>query len=441
MVLIRTSIGVVASALAGVVAAAVTPAAPSPPAPEAAPVLVRPGGLVAAIREAEEGTVLELVPGVYGGRFVIDKPLELRGQRGIVDAASVVDGGGEGRVITVDAPGVVLRDLTIRGSGTSLADEDAGVFLTEKAAGALVEDNLVTGNLIGVAVKGARDARVIGNRIAGRRDLRMNERGNGVYVWNAPGAVVEDNEIRYGRDGIFVTTSRNNRFSGNTFRDLRYGVHYMYTQASVVEGNASFGNHAGYALMYSKKMVVRGNLSEHDRDHGILLNYVNNSAVEGNAVIDSPGKCVFIYNSNVNTFRRNWFEGCEIGVHFTAGSERNAISENAFIANRTQVKYVGTRHLDWSVDGRGQYWSDNPAFDLDGNGVADRPYRPNDVVDQIVWAHPLAKLLLNSPAVTVLRYAQARLPSLHPGGVVDTAPLMQPPAMAARRRAGGEEAR
>lgn len=441
MVRPRAFIGLVASVLAAMSAAAATLAAPSPPVPEGTPVLVRPGGLAAAIREVAEDTILELAPGEFAGRLVIDKPLELRGQRGVGDEASVIDGGGAGRVITVDAPGVVLRDLTIRGSGTSLAEEDAAVFLTQKASGALVEDNLVTGNLIGIAVKGARDARVLRNRIIGRRDLRMNERGNGVYVWNAPGAVVADNDIRYGRDGIFVTTSRNNRFSGNTFRDLRYGVHYMYTTASVVEGNASFGNHAGYALMYSKKMIVRGNLSDGDREHGILLNYVNNSAVEGNAVVGGHGKCVFIYNSNVNIFRRNWFEGCDVGVHFTAGSERNAISENAFIANRTQVKYVGTRHLDWSVDGRGQYWSDNPAFDLDGDGVADRPYRPNDVVDQVVWAHPVAKLLLNSPAVTVLRYAQARLPSLHPGGVVDTAPLMQPPVVAARLRASEEDAR
>ena len=57
---------------------------------------------------------------------------------------------------------------------------------------------------------------------------------------------------------------------------------------------------------------------------------------------------MFIYNANKNRFRDNWFEGCEIGIHFTAGSEGNAIAGNAFIGNRNQVKYVGTRYLDWS---------------------------------------------------------------------------------------------
>ncbi|MGO4842662.1 NosD domain-containing protein, partial [Rhizobiaceae sp. 2RAB30] len=66
-----------------------------------------------------------------------------------------------------------------------------------------------------------------------------------------------------------------------------------------------------------------------------------------------PEKCVFIYNANKNRFTGNLFEGCEIGVHFTAGSEGNAMSGNAFVRNRNQVKYVGTRSLDWSSGGRG----------------------------------------------------------------------------------------
>ncbi|MET0710309.1 MAG: NosD domain-containing protein, partial [Tardiphaga sp.] len=117
-----------------------------------------------------------------------------------------------------------------------------------------------------------------------------------------------------------------------------------------------------------------------------------------------------------------------IGVHFTAGSEGNEITGNAFVGNRNQVKYVGTRDLDWSKGGRGNYWSDNPAFDLDGDGIADTAYRPNDLVDRVLWTAPSAKVLINSPAVQVLRWAQAQFPALYPGGVVDTHPLMAPPS-------------
>ncbi len=208
---------------------------------------------------------------------------------------------------------------------------------------------------------------------------------------------------------------------------MRIAVHYMYTNDSEVSGNVSTGNFAGYALMYSRGLTVRGNLSDGDRDQGILLNYANDSVVEGNAVYRGATQCVFIYNSNKNTLRGNHFEGCPIGIHFTAGSERNTVSENAFIANQTQVKYVGTRWVEWSANGRGNYWSDNPGLDLDGDGIANTAYRPNDVVDEVVWAHPMAKLLLTSPALQLLRFAEAQFPGLHPGGVIDSAPLMQPP--------------
>ena len=219
--------------------------------------------------------------------------------------------------------------------------------------------------------------------------------------------------------------------------------------------------------MYSHRLTVRRNLSDGDRDHGFLFNYANGSDIAANTVRgrlqpaerwttrgfrgkdarehgvpaagetptpppqgarNGPEKCVFIYNAHQNRFHGNWFEGCEIGIHFTAGSERNEIAGNAFVGNRNQVKYVGSRYLDWSKGGRGNYWSDNPAFDLNGDGIADTAYRPNDLIDRVLWTAPAAKLLVNSPAVQVIRWAQAQFPALLPGGVIDSRPLISPPA-------------
>ncbi len=355
---------------------------------------------------------------------MLDRAVTVLGSPG-----TVIDGGGKGRVMTIAAPGVVVRGLTIVNSGDSLAEEDSGIFVTREGDGAVIENNRLERNLIGVYLKGPERARVLGNTIIGRRDLRMNERGNGIQIWNAPGSVAEGNDIRHGRDGIFVTTSKDNVFSGNRIRDLRIAVHYMYTNRSEVSGNVSTGNHVGYAIMYSRAVTVRGNASHGDRDRGLFLNYTNGSRFEGNDVRGAE-KCVFVYNANKNIFRGNGFRECGIGIHFTAGSERNEISENAFVNNRTQVKYVGTRQIEWSHRGRGNYWSDNATFDLDGDGIADRPYRPNGMFDRVVWRTPVAKLLINSPAVQVLGWAQTQFPALHPGGVTDSAPLMRPPAAA-----------
>jgi nitrous oxidase accessory protein len=238
--------------------------------------------------------------------------------------------------------------------------------------------------------------------------------------------VVEGNDIRWGRDGIFANTSKRNVFSGNRFRDLRFAVHYMYTNDSEVSGNISIGNHLGYALMFSKKVRVTGNVSLSDREHGIMLNYTNQSEISGNLIRGGIGKCAFLYNANKNRITENRFERCEIGIHFTAGSERNSITGNAFMGNRTQVKYVGSRWLDWSTEGRGNHWSDLAAYDVNGDGIADSAYRPNDAMDHILWTQPAAKLLLGSPAVQLVRWAQSAFPALLPGGVVDKHPLMQP---------------
>ena len=57
------------------------------------------------------------------------------------------------------------------------------------------------------AVQGARDGPIGNNRIDGRDDLGVGERGPGICVCNAPGLTVEDNQISKGRDGAFIATS------------------------------------------------------------------------------------------------------------------------------------------------------------------------------------------------------------------------------------------
>jgi nitrous oxidase accessory protein len=422
--------------------------------------------LQAVLDRCADGDVISLSPGAYHGPLRLSHSVTISGAKGVV-----VRGSGTGSVITLSAPGAVVRGIDVRGSGKSLETMDSGIFVDQSARGAVMENNHIEDNLFGIYLHGAPDAIARHNVVIGRRHVHDGDVGNGITVWNAPGAKVLDNDFRYGRDGIFAITSRSNVFNGNHFQDLRFAIHYMYANDGEIAKNVSKGNIIGYALMFSKHLVVRDNVSDHDRDRGILFNATDGSEISGNIVIGGPQpaerwttsdnraseegapqaetgspifargqrigpeKCVFIYNTNRNRIERNWFEGCEIGVHFTAGSEGNDITGNAFVNNASQVKYVGTRHLDWSKGGRGNYWSDNPAFDLNGDGVADMAYRPNDLIDRVLWTAPAAKVLINSPAVQMIRWAQAQFPALLPGGVIDSHPLMSPPAQ--RNLAGG----
>jgi len=386
--------------------------------------LVQPGKgtLQSAIDSASAGDSLLLVAGTYSGSVDVHRSLILSG---IGDGASIVDGEGSAHVILVSAPDVSISGLDIRHSGEVAEDEDSGIFVTDKGDRALIHNNHLQDNLIGVYLKGPQAAVVRNNVIIGSQFHRMNDRGNGVYLWDTPGSVIRDNVIRYGRDGIFVNGSRDNTFSGNHMSDLRIAIHYMYAHDSEISNNISINNHVGFAIMFSDRIIAKNNYSSGDAERGLFFNAANYSEIAGNRVVGAE-KCVFIYNANFNQISNNSFEQCQIGIHFTAGSEKNEIYANAFVDNRTQVKYVGTRYIEWSKDGRGNYWSDNAAFDIDNDGIADQIYRPNDLVDQIVWRHPLAKLLLNSPSLQLLKWVQSEFPTLHPGGVTDSKPLMLP---------------
>ena len=379
--------------------------------------------LQSVLDNAQAGDTIQLASGEYAGKIIINKPLILEGSP---DRKAHIKGDRTGRTITVSAPNVTLRQLTITHSGLSLPDMDAGIFLDKNAAHAHIYNNNILDNSVGVYLWGAPKSLVEHNRIIGDKTLRTNERGNGVTVWNAPYSKVIYNDISEGRDGIFSNASNFNTFSYNVFHNLRYGVHYMYTNDSEVSHNIVRDSSIGYAIMFSSRIKVNHNISLNNIEQGMMFNYTNDSEIVGNAVEKSP-KCVFMYNANNNQFTQNYFSQCGIGIHFSAASEGNQIRENAFVNNETQIKYIGTRFVDWAESGRGNYWSDNSAFDLNGDGIADTAYKPNGITDQILWRAPAARLLINSPAVSVVKWAQQQFPAIIPGGITDSKPLMVQP--------------
>ena len=85
---------------------------------------------------AQDGDVIELAPGEYKGAIRIDRHVVLTGRPG-----AVLNGGGVGSVVTVTAPDVTIRGVTIRGSGQDLQTMDSGVFLEKTAERALIEKN------------------------------------------------------------------------------------------------------------------------------------------------------------------------------------------------------------------------------------------------------------------------------------------------------------
>lgn len=377
-----------------------------------------------------------LPAGEHVGNFRIDQPLQLRCEPG-----AVLSSAGQGNVLTVTASDVRIENCTLRDWGRDLTAMDSGIFIERGANQVTVRNNRLQGVGFGIWADRTENVQILDNRVQGDPTVRSQDRGNGIHLFNARGALIAGNHISETRDGVYIDTSNGNRIENNLMEDLRYGIHYMFANDNHVIGNTTRRTRTGYALMQSRKLTVIGNRSEHDRNYGILMNYITYSTLKDNFVTDvqagdtggdtmiqgGEGKAVFIYNSLFNVIEHNHFEHSNLGIHLTAGSEDNRIVGNAFVSNEQQVKYVAVRTQEWSADGRGNYWSDYLGWDRNDDGLGDVPYEPNDNVDRLLWMYPQVRLLMNSPGIELLRWVQRAFPVLKSPGVQDSFPLMQLP--------------
>ena len=169
---------------------------------------VRPGESVArALRLAKAGDTVHVERGHYEERLVIDKPLKLIGR----DRPTLA-GGNQGDVIRVRSADVVIEGFIIRDSGPDLGEQNACVYIAPGAHRAVVRGNDIVYCLFGLWVEGVSEARVQGNLITGKRDFLSPLRGNGIQLYNTTQALIEDNNISFARDGIYVDVSHHATF-------------------------------------------------------------------------------------------------------------------------------------------------------------------------------------------------------------------------------------
>lgn len=386
----------------------------------AATVAVRPGDdLTAAVKTAAPGDVIEVQRGFYRVNLLIDKPLTLRG----IDRPTL-SGGQTGDTIRVTAPDVTIEGLIVRDSGSSLQDQNAGIYLYPGADRAVVQRCDLTYNLFGLWIEKANDVRIEGNIITGKREYNSAQRGNGIQLYNTQRAQIINNNISFVRDSLYVDVSHHAIFRGNKLHHSRYGTHYMTSYYNLWENNETYYNRGGLALMEVREQTVRGNRAWGNADHGIMLRSVQDSVVEDNIVAGNQ-RGFFIYDVEYVTLRRNLVVDNFVGAHLSAGVIHNVVEDNDFIGNRQQVRYVGTKDVAWG--GKvGNYWSNYIGWDRDGNGIGDVPYEANDMVDRLTWRYPGMKLLMASPAVQALRLVGQQFPILRVPSVVDAHPHMHP---------------
>ena len=382
---------------------------------------VQPGQSIAqAIARAAPGDEVVVMRGDYVEHLLIDKALTLRGMD-----RPTISGAEEGDVIRVTAPDVTIEGLIVRDSGHDLGAQNAGIYLWPGAHRAVVQHCDLVYNLFGLWIEKVNQVRIEGNLIVGKRDLDSPQRGNGIQLYNTEGAQILNNHISFVRDAVYVDVSHHALFRGNKLHHSRYGTHYMNSYYNVWEDNEVFYNRGGLALMEVRNQVVRNNRAWGNSDHGIMLRTIQDSLVENNVVAGNQ-RGFFIYDAEFNTINHNLVVDNRVGVHLWAGSKNNQVTNNDFIGNREQVRYVGAQDMAWGGPQAGNYWSNYMGWDRNGDGVGDTPYAANDMVDRLSWQHPAMKLLLASPAVQALRLVGQQFPILRAPSVVDPAPRMQP---------------
>jgi nitrous oxidase accessory protein len=376
--------------------------------------------IAAALATAGDHDTVQVRPARYAERVVLDKPIVLLGRPG-----AIVDGGRHGTVVTITSDDVTVRGLELRSSGRSLERDEAVVKLI-RVRRARVVNNVISDPLHGIYLLESHDAEITGNRITGAPDLAESSRGNGIHLYNSTGNRLDGNVVRGTRDGIYFSFAGGNTVSGNDVAQVRYGLHYMYSDDNTFEGNRFTRNAAGAAIMFSKRIVLRENLfTEHVgyRAYGILLQTAEQVLAERNR-IEGNLTGLFLDGAMGDTFRDNVIAGNGVGIDLLASAEGNTFSGNIITDNRVAVrKVLGSSENRWSADGRGNFWGDASVFDLDGDGIGDRPYRVGDAFATLAASRPSLDLFTGTLAARALAWADEAFPVFDMPRVEDPHPL------------------
>jgi len=380
--------------------------------------------VAAAVSAAEPGDTVLIAPGTYYEHgVVVDRPIVLDG-----DGAAVIDARGNGEILTVTADGVTVRGFELRDVGTSFMEDRAAIRLAE-VSGCVVERNVLVEAFFGIYAENAGNCVIRGNSISATA-TREATSGNGIHLWYCRGITIEGNRVRGHRDGIYFEFVEDSRVTGNVSTgNLRYGLHFMFSNHDVYEENLFAENGAGVAVMYSDHVQMSSNRFERNwgqASYGLLLKEIRDSAITDN---DFAGNTTALYSEGSNrlTVADNVFTANGYAVKIMANSMDNTFEGNNFIGNTFDVTTNSRQNFNAF---EGNYWGEYGGYDLDRDGVGDVPHHPVRLFALLVEKQPPGIVLMNSLFVEMIDTAERVMPALTPETLVDAAPLMRPNPLA-----------
>jgi nitrous oxidase accessory protein len=382
---------------------------------------VSPTGLsiAGAIAASRPGGTIIVAPGRYIVRdAVIDKPLTLIG-RGF----PVLDAQGKGEVLNVTADRVTITGMRFTGTGVSYTQDRASLRITN-ATRCLITDNKFDNTLYGIYLAKVSDCRIEGNVLEASGKTEATS-GNGIHLWTSREITIANNRISGFRDGIYFEFVHNTEVVGNVSeKNLRYGLHFMYSDDCSYVGNTFRNNGAGVAVMYTKRVHMVNNRFLRNwgsSAYGLLLKEIEDSRIEHNLFAENTTGLYADGADRIratgNEFRRNGW-GVKVGGSTIDGQ----FTGNNFVDNTFDVT---TNSRSPSTKFEGNYWSSYSGYDLNRDGVGDIPHPPVRLFAVILERTPQAVVLMRSILAGVLDAAERAMPALTPELFVDPRPSMR----------------
>ncbi len=374
-----------------------------------------------AVTAAHAGDTILVYPGNYReGNILIRKSLVLIGRD-----LPVIDGENKYELITVAATDVVIQGFHLVNTGAASINDIAAIKGLDVKRMKIL-DNRFDETFFGIHLSNSSQCLIEGNILKGTAGARAEQDvGNGIHLWKSDHITIRNNDVTGHRDGIYFEFVTRSRVSGNfSHQNLRYGLHFMFSNDDEYVENTFQNNGSGVAIMYTKGVTMVGNRFEGNQgaaSYGLLLKDIGDSRIEQcqfarNTVgiyMEGSSRCIL----KDNTFRENGW-----ALKIQASCDNNTLTKNNFIGNTFDVSTNGSISLNTLT---GNYWDKYEGYDLNRDGTGDVPFHPVSLYGMIVEKMPTSVMLWRSFLVMLLDRAEKVVPAVTPENLRDDSPSMR----------------
>ena len=372
----------------------------------------------AGIIASAAGDTLRVHSGTYiESGLTISHPLNLVGI-----GNPLVDGNHVGEILTVRADNVSIEGFSFKGSGLSHLDENAAVRF-EDAHHGRISNNTFEDNFFAIYISKSSNCLIENNTIHGKAESESRS-GNAIHMWYCKDVIISGNTISGHRDGIYLEFVESCEVKDNhSSENLRYGLHFMFSNHNQYHDNFFVNNGAGVAVMYSRHVDMLNNVFADNwgsAAYGLLLKDIYDSTIMDNQFSRNT---VGLYSEACNRVQieGNTFASNGWAVKIMANSMDNIFTRNNFLSNTFDIATNSRQNFNAFSQ---NYWNRYRGYDMDKDGIGDVPFRPVKLFSLLTEKNEPTLMLMRSIFVEIMDVAESYIPILTPATLIDAEPRM-----------------